>query len=132
MKEILVVDDNPVNLAMIEKMLECEYHVIAANSGIRALRFLEKHTADLILLDVEMPGMSGIDILGRIRALPQHRELPVILLTARKDGATVAKGFKLGILDYITKPFEEEDVLERIKRVFDQSKVSGKEEFIRE
>lgn len=118
MKEILVVDDNPVNLAMIERILEQEYHVIAVNSGMRALHYLEKHTADLMLLDVEMPGMDGIEILRKMREKPQQADIPVIFLTARKDGATVANGFKLGILDYITKPFEEEDVLERINRVF--------------
>lgn len=118
MKDILIVDDNPANLAIIEQTLEEEYNVTAVTSGMRALRFLESNSADLILLDVEMPIMNGIQTLKKIREQPQLANTPVIFLTARKDGYTVAEGFKLGISDYITKPFEQDDVLERISRIF--------------
>lgn len=118
MKEILIVDDNPANLAIIEQTLEEEYEVTALTSGMRALRFLEVNHTDLILLDVEMPIMNGIQTLKKIREQPQFAKTPVIFLTARKDGYTVAEGFKLGISDYITKPFDPDDILARIKRVF--------------
>ena len=118
MKEILIVDDNPANLAIIEQALEDDYEVTAVTSGMRALRYLEKNIPDLILLDVEMPMMNGIQTLQKIRELPLSARTPVIFLTARKDGSTVAEGFKLGICDYITKPFDPDDIIERIGRVF--------------
>ena len=117
METILVVDDNPAILAMIESALEETYNVIAVTSGMRALRYLENNRADLILLDVEMPIMDGIQTLQKIREKQGLSKVPVVFLTARKDGHTVAEGFKLGISDYITKPFEAEEIVERIRRV---------------
>lgn len=119
MKNILVVDDNPAILALIESALEEKYNVIAVTSGMRALRYLESKTADLVLLDVEMPIMDGIQTLQKIREKPLLSRMPVVFLTARKDGHTVAEGFQLGISDYITKPFEAEDIIERIERVLE-------------
>lgn len=117
-KKILVVDDNTVNLATIQKGLGGRYEIVPMISGKRAIRYLYTNRVDLILLDVEMPEMNGVETLEEIRKLESAANVPVIFLTAKKDKATVVEGFRLGIMDYITKPFEVEDVEERIDYVF--------------
>ena len=114
--KILAVDDNIVNLATLEQELKDKYEVIPMSTGRRAIKFLYKEKVDLILLDVEMPIMDGIETLKEIRALEDGLTIPVIFLTARKDKGTVLEGSKLGILDYVVKPFNSEDLHERIER----------------
>lgn len=116
--KIMVVDDNTVNLATVEQELKDRYEVIPMISGRRAVKYLYKDKVDLILLDVQMPLMDGIDTLREIRTQPNGITVPVIFLTAKKDKATVVEGSKLGIMDFITKPFTSEDLHNRIERVF--------------
>lgn len=116
-EKILVVDDSPSNLAAIENALSDEFEVVAVTSGLHALHFLDTHKADLLLLDIEMPIMNGLQTLHKIRERAHLRDLKVILLTARKDEQTVVQGFKLGISDYITKPIDRVMVKERIRKV---------------
>lgn len=115
---ILAIDDNAVNLARLEQELSSKYDVIPMISGRRAIKYLYREQVDLILLDVEMPIMDGIDTLREIRKQGNGVTVPVIFLTAKKDKATVIDGVKLGIIDYITKPFDPEDLHERIERAF--------------
>lgn len=117
-KKILVVDDNTVNLATIERELKDQYEVVPMISGQRAIKYLYTENVDLILLDVEMPMKDGIETLQEIRTLGNGVTLPVIFLTANKDRSTVIEGSKLGIMDYITKPFDRDDLISRIERVF--------------
>lgn len=117
-KKILAVDDNAVNLATIEQTLQDEYEVIPMIAGKRALKYLNCEKVDLILLDVQMPEMDGIQTLREIRTLDNGLAVPVIFLTATKDEETSAEGFKLGILDYITKPFDGADLRKRIDYAF--------------
>ncbi len=116
--KIMVVDDNTVNLATVEQELKDRYEVIPMISGRRAVKYLYKDKVDLILLDVQMPLMDGIETLREIRTQPNGTTVPVIFLTAKKDKATVVEGSKLGIMDFITKPFTSEDLHNRIERVF--------------
>lgn len=116
--KIMVVDDNTVNLATVEQELKERYEVIPMISGRRAVKYLYKDRVDLILLDVQMPLMDGIETLREIRTQPNGITVPVIFLTAKKDKATVVEGSKLGIMDFITKPFTSEDLHNRIERVF--------------
>lgn len=125
---ILAIDDNTVNLATLEQELKSKYEVIPMISGRRAIKFLYREQVDLILLDVEMPIMDGIETLKEIRAQENGVTVPVIFLTAKKDKATVIDGAKLGIMDYITKPFNPEDLHERIERVFKRLGVLPMEE----
>jgi len=115
--KILVVDDNAVNLAAVERDLEDKYEVIPMIAGSRAIKFLCCEKADLVLLDVQMPVMSGIETLQEIRKLDNGQTVPVIFLTASDDQDIAAKGTELGIVDYITKPFEKEDLRNRIAHV---------------
>ena len=115
---VMVVDDNTVNLATVEQALMDKYEVIPMISGRRAIKYLYRDKVDLILLDVQMPLMDGIDTLREIRTQPNGTTVPTIFLTSRTDKNTVLEGSKLGIMDYITKPFEPDDLQKRIERVF--------------
>lgn len=116
--KIMVVDDNTVNLATVEQDLKDKYEVIPMISGRRAVKYLYRDKVDLILLDVQMPIMDGIETLREIRTQPNGTTVPVIFLTSKKDKGTVIEGSKLGIMDFITKPFEADDLQNRIERVF--------------
>ncbi|MGN0154273.1 MAG: PleD family two-component system response regulator [Lachnospiraceae bacterium] len=115
---ILAIDDNTVNLATLEQELKEKYEVIPMISGRRAIKYLYCEKVDLILLDVQMPVMDGVQTLREIRNLENGITVPVIFLTALKDRDTVIEGSKLGIMDYITKPFDTEDLNNRIDKVF--------------
>ena len=119
-KRILAIDDNAVNLATLEKALSDEYEVIPMISGRRAIKFLMCEKVDLILLDVQMPTMDGIETLTEIRKTDHGVTVPVIFLTAMKDRNTVIEGSKLGIMDYVTKPFVTSDLKARIESVFNR------------
>lgn len=113
---ILAVDDSIINLATIEQELKNKYEVITVNSGVRAIRYLNKEKPDLILLDVQMALMDGIETLKEIRAMENGAAIPVIMLTSKKDKDTVIEGTKLGILDYVLKPFDSQDLHARIDK----------------
>ncbi len=115
---VMVVDDNTVNLATLEQELKDKYEVIPMMTGRRAIKYLYQNKVDLILLDVQMPIMDGIETLKEIRTQDNGVVVPVIFLTARKDANTVLEGSKLGIMDYVTKPFDPDDLKDRIERVF--------------
>ena len=115
-KRILAVDDAVVILRKITDALEEYFDVVAVNSGARALRYLEKEKPDLILLDIRMMPKDGFETLEEIRAMEDRADIPVIMLTGVEDKTVVMEGIKLGICDYILKPFFPEDLLERIQR----------------
>ncbi len=115
---ILAIDDNAVNLATLEQELKDDYEIIPMLSGKRAIKYLYNERVDLILLDVQMPIMDGVQTLKEIRKLDVGVTVPVIFLTASKDRVTVLEGSKLGIMDYVTKPFDTVDLKNRIEMVF--------------
>jgi PAS domain S-box-containing protein len=113
---ILVVDDNPMNIRLLVEMLKNEgYSVWPAPNGVRALAVLEKHAIDLILLDVRMPEMDGYEVCEGIKSNKKTQDIPVIFISALNQTFDKLKAFKAGGVDYITKPFEEEEVLARVK-----------------
>lgn len=113
---ILIVDDNPTNLDVIsEALINAGYKVAIATSGERALQQIERRLPDLILLDVMMPGIDGFETCKRLKANAKTSAIPVMFMTAVADVDNKVKGLKLGAVDYITKPFQEEEVLTRVK-----------------
>ena len=112
---IFLVDDNPVNLNTGKTVLQGKYTVVTIPSGDKLLAMLEKTKPDLILLDVEMPGMSGYDTIKAIKANPQTAEIPVIFLTGKSDHDSEFLGLSLGAIDYIAKPFSPPLLLKRIE-----------------
>ena len=118
-KRILAVDDAVIILRRITNALEEYYDVVTVSSGTRALKYLEKEKPDLILLDIRMMPKDGFETLQEIRAMEDRSDIPVIMLTGAEDKTYVIEGIKLGICDYILKPFSPDDLLERIQRVLD-------------
>lgn len=118
-KRILAVDDAAIILRRITDALEEYFDVVTVNSGSRALRYLEKEKPDLILLDIRMMPKDGFETLKEIRAMEDRADIPVIMLTGVEDKKFVMEGIKLGICDYILKPFFPEDLLERIQRALE-------------
>jgi DNA-binding NtrC family response regulator len=112
---ILIVDDVPANLNMLSDALEpFGYTILAAPSGEIALSVAERAAPDLILLDVMMPEMDGYETCRRLKQRPETQHIPVIFITARDEPQSILKGFQVGGLDYVTKPFQTEEVLVRV------------------
>lgn len=114
-KKILVVDDVAVSLSAAEKALREEYEVVTVNSGVRALRYFESEKADLILMDIRMDGKDGIETLRELRKMSNGKDVPVIMLTSSQDRRSVIESSKLGIYDYVLKPYEPRELRKRIK-----------------
>lgn len=113
---ILIVDDNTNNLKLLAGVLkENNYDFRMAKSGQLALNILEKTTPDLILLDIQMPEMDGFETCIRIKENKENSKIPIIFLTANIDSESIAKAFESGGLDYVTKPFNSNELLARIK-----------------
>lgn len=112
---VLVVDDTPANLEVItETLSSAGYQVMVAISGDRALKRLESYTPDLILLDVQMPGIDGFETCRQIKENPNLAHIPIIFITALSDTESIIKGFSLGAVDYINKPFREPELIARV------------------
>lgn len=113
---ILTVDDNIENLQVLGSLLhQMDYRVAIAQSGNEALRMLPRVYPDLILLDIMMPGMDGYQTLEKIKELDEWKAVPVIFLTAKHSPEDIVKGFELGAVDYITKPFNKSELTVRIR-----------------
>ena len=112
---IFLVDDNAIYLNTGKAALQHKYTVVTIPSGDKLLTLLEKARPDLILLDVEMPGMSGYDTIKEIKANPGTAEIPVIFLTGKSEPESELLGLSLGAVDYITKPFSRPLLLKRIE-----------------
>jgi diguanylate cyclase (GGDEF)-like protein len=113
---IIVVDDNPVVLRLIESMLASQgFAVRTATSGHELLALLDAIQPDLILLDIDMPGISGIETCKRIKANPQTADIPIIFVTASNDKEHIIAGFAAGAQDYIIKPSTKEELLARVQ-----------------
>jgi len=111
---ILVVDDQPINLKVIASVLSADYSLSIANNGINALKMLEKGLPDLILLDIMMPEMDGYEVCRRIKANEKTKDIPIIFLTAKTDINDIIRGFDVGAVDYITKPFNPTEMKVRV------------------
>ncbi|KXB31006.1 histidine kinase [Dechloromonas denitrificans] len=113
--EILVVDDTVASLDLLCDLLtEAGYVVRPAQDGRMALRSAQAKPPELILLDVRMPGMDGYELCQRLKAEPATRDIPIIFLSALRDTGDKVRGFSLGAVDYIAKPFQPEEVLARV------------------
>jgi len=115
MKTIFVVDDSDVNLLAAEKSLSKQYRVFTLPSAADMLELLNDIAPDLIILDIVMPEMDGFAAMRMLKANARHSVIPVIFLTSQDDAATETLGFELGAVDFISKPFSESVLLNRIK-----------------
>jgi len=114
--KILIVDDTPVMLTVLQKFLEMEgYCVLPATNGPDARIIAEKENPDLILLDIMMPEESGLETCEKLKQNSITADIPVIFISAITDIESKVKGFEIGAVDYITKPFEKQEVLARVR-----------------
>lgn len=114
-KMILIVDDNAENRKLLGSLLvKAGYEVGVAKDGNSALEFLKNERPNLILLDVMMPGMDGFEVCSIIKSESRTRYIPIIFITAKTSTEDIVKGFKIGGVDYITKPFKQEELLARV------------------
>jgi adenylate cyclase len=113
---ILIVDDEPINIQMLTAVLGGKgYEIEVATSGEAALEALTRVPPNLILLDVMMPGIDGFETCQRIKATPALRDIPLIFLTGRRGSADIVRGFELGAVDYVAKPFNTHELLARVR-----------------
>jgi signal transduction histidine kinase len=116
MTKILCVDDEPVNLELLEALLvPAGYEVLRAESGEKALALIRTEDPGLVLLDVMMPGLSGYDVLKKIRGDEKIRDVPVVMVTALKDVEDRVRALEAGCDDFLSKPFEKNELLARVK-----------------
>jgi len=116
MGSILIVDDNLVSLKQISALLSKDYDVSLAKSGELALQICAQKTPNLILLDVEMPGMDGFETLARMKGDAQIKNVPVIFLTGNNDAETQKKCLGAGAVDFVTKPADADILHQRIRQ----------------
>ena len=119
MKTIFMVDDSDTSLSIAKRALEGQYRVFTMLSGVKMFSLLEKITPDLIILDIQMPGMDGFEILKILKSKPLYADIPIMFLTSYSDDDIEAKGFEMGVVDFISKPFSAPVLLNRIKTQLD-------------
>lgn len=113
---ILAVDDVPRNLQVLGNLLKEEnYRMSFAENGEQALKMVSRTPPDLILLDIMMPGMDGFEVCKQLKSSPETKDIPVIFLTGKSEIEDIIKGFEIGGVDYVTKPFNGIELLVRIK-----------------
>lgn len=114
-RPILIVDDEPTNLAVLQGILESDYRLVFARNGQQALDAVAKHNPVLILLDIQMPDMNGYDVCRALKANPGSQDIPVIFVTNLTDFGNEKLGFAVGCVDYLTKPVVPDIVLARVR-----------------
>ena len=126
---ILIVDDDPGIRESFRLILEEHYELVEAGDGRQAIEIVRANEVDLVLLDIRLPEMDGIEVLERIKALDDQVE--VILVTAVKTVRTAVAAMKLGAFDYVTKPFEEDDLLSVVRRALERRSLEREVVFLR-
>jgi DNA-binding response OmpR family regulator len=122
-KTVMIVDDSRTIAWIVRETLERQgYNVRCAYSGQEALEWLDRQRPDLVILDVMMPNMDGLEVLAKIKGSPKTSLIPVIMLTANSDHDDVLKGYRLGADYYIIKPFKQSEVLHGIELVLGREK----------
>jgi len=112
---ILAVDDIATNIMLLKAVLSrAKYKIVTASGGYEAIEKASKETPDLILLDIMMPDLDGYEVIKHLKADPVTQDIPVIFLTALHNPEDIVKGFKLGASDYVSKPFNHEELITRV------------------
>ncbi len=115
LKKILVVDDSINNLDVLVDLLE-GYDVIDTTSGVEAIEILKEENVDLILLDIVMPDMNGLEVCQILKSNPKTENIPIMFITSKTDEGSIEKAYEIGGSDYITKPFKAKELLAKVNR----------------
>ena len=126
---LLIVDDELGARQSLEVILEDDYRVLSAMNGTEALELLQRETVNLVLLDVNMPDMDGLEVLQRVKE--QDEEVDVIMVSALNLARKAADAIKSGAYDYITKPYEPEDILSTVNRVISKQRLHRELDLLR-
>ncbi|HEY9692013.1 MAG TPA: response regulator [Oculatellaceae cyanobacterium] len=118
---ILAVDDSTVMQEMIKRALTSEYRVLVADNAVDALALIYHQPISVLLLDVSMPGVDGLELCRTLRSLPQFSELPIVMLTARDGAFDRVQGRLAGATEYLTKPFDAEQLRQVVKNFIGSS-----------
>jgi len=119
---VVVADDDPMIISLVSLRLEVAgYEVLSARNGEDALALIRKIRPSAAILDIDMPGRSGIDVLDAIKADPATDQLPVMILTGERDSETVMRAMGSGAGDYMVKPFQPDRLLDRVNRMVQAS-----------
>ena len=122
---ILVVDDNPVNGGILQNILDKSgYSTVSATSGAECIEAVSKFDPDLVLLDIYMPQMSGIEVCTFLRQDNRTNDMPVIFVTANTDNEVLKEAFEAGGTDYVCKPVNKVELLARVKSTLTQKKLT--------
>ncbi len=113
-KKILIVDDVKSNIDILMQFLKDDYDLVPALSGAKAVNILDKIEVDLILLDIMMPEMDGYELCKILKAQDKTKAIPVIFITAKSDQQSIDRAHGVGGVDYVTKPFQEKDILDKL------------------
>ena len=114
--EILIVEDSPTQALKLQYILEQhDYRVAVANNGQKALNYLKEHTPALVISDIVMPEMDGYEMCRKIKERESLKDIPVILLTSLSDPADVIRGLQCGADNFVTKPYQEDFLISRVK-----------------
>lgn len=117
MKSVLIADDDSLLIKLLEFKFERKgYQATCVEDGVAALEYARTVPPDVIVLDGMMPGMDGFEVLRQLKELPETRDIPVIMLTARKQEKDVVTGLSLGATDYLVKPFSPDELIIRVEK----------------
>jgi diguanylate cyclase (GGDEF)-like protein len=116
MKTILVADDSPSNLQLLYDILSRSgYEILVAENGEEVLEIIEETNPDIFLLDIMMPGMDGLELCARLKEMQRFSATPIVFITAKNSAEDIVRGFAAGAVDYIPKPFNEAEILARVR-----------------
>ena len=125
--EILVVDDDPLMSQMLMDILSRnDFRVSSANSGEGALESVASQPPNLILLDITMPGIDGFEVCRRLKAQDDYRKIPIIFLSGTQDWNEKVRGFSLGAVDFVSKPFQRDELLARVRSHLELSRLRAR------
>jgi len=131
MKEyILLVDDVDVNLQILKELLKDKYEILCARDGYEAINMVNTHKIDLVLLDIMMPKLDGYKVCDIIKHNPKTKHIPIIFVTTKVDEESIAKGYDMGAVDYVSKPYKKKELLARIKTHIEINKLISHLEYI--
>ncbi|MDQ4142496.1 MAG: response regulator [Actinomycetota bacterium] len=117
-KRVLICDDDPVILRLIQVNLELEgFEVLLAHDGANAIEIATAEHPDLVVLDIMMPRLDGYQTCERLKAEASTKDIPVVFLSAKAQESDIEKGRKYGVADYLTKPFDPDDLVEVVQRL---------------
>lgn len=120
-KTVLLVDDDPVILKLLQVNFEMEgYHVVTANDGVEGLAKCHETNPSIVLCDIMMPNMDGLEVTRRLKGDPATKEIPIVLLSAKAQAGDVQAGLDAGADEYLTKPFDPLELLDRVADILNR------------